>query len=168
MSADEGDARDQYLYGLMLQQGNGILMNKPLAAYYYKLSADQGDARAQFKYGLLLSRGDGTLMNKSLAAQYFKHAADQGNKEAQRRWGFSQAEANMDEIYRPLSNTSFFAIMGEVPDETQEDDAVAELDQRFGFPGEHGLSQLKIAGDAGLMIAELCYHLRYDELTNDL
>jgi hypothetical protein len=49
-----------------------------------------------------------------------------------------------------------------------EEDVVAELYDGFGLPGEHGLSQLKIGGDAGLMIAELCYHLRYDESTNDL
>jgi TPR repeat protein len=67
----------------LLAKGEGIAMNKSLAAHYFKLSADQGFAQAQLHYGLLLLTGEGITMNKSLAAYYFKLSADQGIVQAQ-------------------------------------------------------------------------------------
>jgi TPR repeat protein len=67
----------------MLNNGDGILINKSLAAHYYRLSADQGIAVAQFNYGLMLNNGDGISINKSLAAHYFKLSADQGSAVSQ-------------------------------------------------------------------------------------
>jgi TPR repeat protein len=71
----------------MLHEGDGIPMNKSLAAHYFKLSADQGDPTSQFKYGVMLHEGDGIPMNKSLAAHYFKLSADQGDAAAQFYYG---------------------------------------------------------------------------------
>jgi TPR repeat protein len=88
LSADQGFAQAQLNYGFLLYHGDGILMNKSLAAHYFQLSADQGDAQAQFNYGFLLYHGDGILMNKSLAAHYYKLSADQGDAQAQLNYGF--------------------------------------------------------------------------------
>jgi TPR repeat protein len=63
-------------YGVLLYDGNGISMNKSLAAHHYKLSADQGYAHAQFAYGVSLANGAGISINKSLAAHYYKLSAD--------------------------------------------------------------------------------------------
>jgi TPR repeat protein len=52
-----------YNYGECLAKGDGVDMNKPLAAHYFKLAADQGDARAQSNYGRRLVAGDGVDMN---------------------------------------------------------------------------------------------------------
>jgi TPR repeat protein len=41
----------------MLSKGEGIPMNKSLAAHYFILSADQGHADAQFRSGLMLYMG---------------------------------------------------------------------------------------------------------------
>jgi TPR repeat protein len=71
----------------MLLRGDGIDMDKSLAAHYLKLSADQGDSSAQVAYGLMLYRGDGIDMNKSLAAYYWKLSADQGDSSAQFNFG---------------------------------------------------------------------------------
>jgi TPR repeat protein len=48
MSADQGNATAQLLYGSMLFSGDDIEMNKSLAAHYFKMSADQGNVNAQF------------------------------------------------------------------------------------------------------------------------
>jgi TPR repeat protein len=77
----------QFNYGLMLYTGDGIVMSKSLAAYYFKLSADQGDAQSQSAYGMMLRDGDGIVMNKSLAAYYFKLSADQGDAHSQFAYG---------------------------------------------------------------------------------
>jgi TPR repeat protein len=81
--AEEGDAAAQCNYGFLLCTGNGIAMDKSLAAHYFKLSADQGDASAQFNYAVLLQMGDGIAMDKSLAAHYYKLSADQRHADAQ-------------------------------------------------------------------------------------
>jgi hypothetical protein len=56
-----------------MSRGNGIEMNKSLAAHYFKLSANGGEVQAQFNSGVMLFDSDGIEMNKSLAACYFKH-----------------------------------------------------------------------------------------------
>jgi TPR repeat protein len=78
-SANQGDARAQFCYAVMLDHGEHIPMNQPLAAHYYKFLADHGHAQGQFTYGLMLHRGESIPMNRSLAAHYFKLSADQGN-----------------------------------------------------------------------------------------
>jgi TPR repeat protein len=70
--ADQGDSQAQFSYGSLLFRGEGVSMNKSLAAHYFKLSRDQGDARTQCLYGVLLSTAEGVPMNESLAAHYFK------------------------------------------------------------------------------------------------
>jgi TPR repeat protein len=49
LSADQGDAKAQFAYGLMLAEGDGIAMNKSLAVHYFKLSADHDFSPAQSK-----------------------------------------------------------------------------------------------------------------------
>jgi TPR repeat protein len=56
--ADEGSVVDQFRYGVLLFNGDGIPIDKSLAAHYYKLAADQGLADAQFNYGCSLFNGD--------------------------------------------------------------------------------------------------------------
>jgi TPR repeat protein len=87
LSADQGNPDAQNKHGYLLSLGDGISMNKSLAAYYFKLSADQGHAFAQFNYGNMLRDGNGISMNKSLAAYCFKLSADQGNADAQNNYG---------------------------------------------------------------------------------
>jgi TPR repeat protein len=55
MRAQGGDANAQFHYAVRLADGDGIAMDKLLAAHYYKLSADQGHPDAQFSYGVLLA-----------------------------------------------------------------------------------------------------------------
>jgi TPR repeat protein len=59
-------------------KGEGILINKSPAAYYFKLSADQRDGIGQFSHGVLIAIGQGVPINKSFAAHYFQLSPNQG------------------------------------------------------------------------------------------
>jgi TPR repeat protein len=71
--SEAGDAVAHCTHAIVLEEGDGIAMDKSPAVHYFKLSADQGDAGAQFNYGILLEKGDGTPMNKSHVAHYHKN-----------------------------------------------------------------------------------------------
>jgi TPR repeat protein len=62
----------------MFERGEGISMNKSLAAHYFKFSANQRLAAAHCNYGWMLARGEGISMNTLLAVDYFTLSADQG------------------------------------------------------------------------------------------
>jgi TPR repeat protein len=47
--------------------GDGVAMNKSLAAHDFKLSVEQGNACAQNGHAVCLENGDGVAMNKALA-----------------------------------------------------------------------------------------------------
>jgi hypothetical protein len=87
LSADKGHAIAQFNDAVLLDKGDGIIMNKscrfvrhgrwpyhkkPLAAHDSRLSADQELIVTQLSCGLLLMRGDGIAMNKSLVAHFYK------------------------------------------------------------------------------------------------
>jgi hypothetical protein len=71
----------------MLARGEGISMNKSLAAHYLKLAADQGFANAQWYYGDCLLSGVGTETNFQVGIEYLRCAADQSFVSAQLRCG---------------------------------------------------------------------------------
>jgi TPR repeat protein len=85
LAADQGDNFAQLSYDVMLHQGDGIPVNRTLAAHYLKLSADQDTSEAQYRYGLCLIDGGGVEANQWLEAYYFKLAADQGHLQAGER-----------------------------------------------------------------------------------
>jgi TPR repeat protein len=64
---------------VLIESGDGIPIDKSLAAHYFKLAADQGYAAAQTNYRTLLEDGDGIPIDRSLAAHYYKLAADQSH-----------------------------------------------------------------------------------------
>jgi TPR repeat protein len=101
--SQEGDSQTQFKYAVRLLHGDGIDMNKSLAAHYFKLLADQGDSSAQCNYGLMLLRGDGIDMNKSLAAHYLKLSADQGDSLAQLNYGLMLHRADGIDLNKSLA-----------------------------------------------------------------
>ncbi|MDF1839560.1 MAG: tetratricopeptide repeat protein, partial [Planctomycetota bacterium] len=76
--ANAGDAKAQYLVGLMYDEGQGVPEDRVEAARWYRLSADQGNAAAQSNLGLLYFRGHGVERSKDEAARWFGRAAAQG------------------------------------------------------------------------------------------
>jgi TPR repeat protein len=51
LSADQGNADAQNMYGTHLETGSGVPQNATKATEYYKLSADQGNLLGQYNYG---------------------------------------------------------------------------------------------------------------------
>jgi TPR repeat protein len=87
LSADQGNAAGQGLYGLCLRHGKGISKDLAKAVPFFKLSADQGDACGQYCYGLCLRDGKGLSKDLRSAASYFKLSADQGQADGQWCYG---------------------------------------------------------------------------------
>jgi TPR repeat protein len=59
LSADQGNADGQYVYGISLRDGSGVPIDLPRAAHYFKLAADQGNASAQNDCRIALRGGVG-------------------------------------------------------------------------------------------------------------
>ena len=57
--ADQGDARAQYILGLMYEHARGVPKNHDEARRWYGLAAQQGFADAQFRLGLMHHNGRG-------------------------------------------------------------------------------------------------------------
>jgi TPR repeat protein len=89
LSAGQGNAEAQFQYSCLLRRGDGVDVDRSLAAHYVKLSADQRHAKTQCIYGYLLVTGDGFATDKSLGAQYLKLSVDQGHPGAQYIYGMA-------------------------------------------------------------------------------
>jgi TPR repeat protein len=57
LASDQGNARAQFGYGVLLDDGNGIPFDMSLATHYSKLAADQGHADVRRLYEML-TRGE--------------------------------------------------------------------------------------------------------------
>jgi TPR repeat protein len=82
-SADQGNDKGQYEYGLRLKYGEGVQTSLREAARYFKLSADQGNSKAQRSYGTCLRHGHGFEDSRQ-------------NKESQ-----TQSDRSFTETFRP-------------------------------------------------------------------
>jgi TPR repeat protein len=94
LSADQGNADRQWLYGLCLQDGRGVPIDCASAAHYFKLLADQGNADGQCSYGLCLRDGRGVPIDFAGAAHYSQLSADQGNSGGQCCYGLCLRDGN--------------------------------------------------------------------------
>ena len=83
--ADGGNARAQYLIGLMYGWGDGVLQNYIEAVKWYRLSADQGQADAQTTLGGMYADGKGVIQSYAEANKWYRLSADQGESIAQLR-----------------------------------------------------------------------------------
>jgi hypothetical protein len=95
--AAEGDARAQFLLGLVYYSGRGVSRNHSEAAKWFRQAADQGEANAQFQLGVIFSQGDGVSQNFAEAAKWFRLAADQGDAQAQYNLGMLYAKGQAGE-----------------------------------------------------------------------
>jgi len=81
--AQQGDAKAQWVLGLMYEQGEGVPQDFKEAVRWYRLAADQGNASAQHSLGWLYSHGQGVPQDYKEAVRLYRLAADQGNAGAQ-------------------------------------------------------------------------------------
>ena len=61
--AEQGDARAQFLLGLMYAKGQGVPQDPGEAAKWYRLAAEQGDVQAQYELAWLYATGDGVTQD---------------------------------------------------------------------------------------------------------
>jgi TPR repeat protein len=57
MSADLGESKEMFHYGVALEKGYDGKINLPEAMKYYKMSADFGDSEGMLNYGVALEKG---------------------------------------------------------------------------------------------------------------
>jgi TPR repeat protein len=54
------------VYDILFENGDGIPIDKSLAAHYFKLAADQGHPAAQYMYDLSLANGEDIRLTNHL------------------------------------------------------------------------------------------------------
>ena len=82
MSIEKGNDDAMLNYAIMLNNGDGVPVNKSEAIKYFKMSIEKGNDDAMLNYAIMLNNGDGVPVNKSEAIKYYKMSADKGNKKA--------------------------------------------------------------------------------------
>lgn len=81
--AEAGDARAQFLAGLMHENGNGTAIDLETAARYYRQAALQGHPAAQNNLGLMHFEGRGVDKSIAEARKWLGRSAEQGFDKAQ-------------------------------------------------------------------------------------
>ena len=80
--AEQGDARAQFYFGLLYENGDGVPLDYAKARQWYEKAAVQGDAKAQLYLGLQSSFGQGIPMDLVDAYMWYSLAAGNGNAHA--------------------------------------------------------------------------------------
>ena len=80
--AEQGDARAQFYFGLLYENGDGVPLDYTKARQWSEKAAAQGDAKAQLYLGLQSSFGQGVPMDVVDAYMWYSLAAGNGNAHA--------------------------------------------------------------------------------------
>jgi uncharacterized protein len=80
--AEQGDARAQFLIGLMYALGRGVPQSYSTSAKWYRLAAGQGLATAAYNLGLAYYNGLGVPKDYVTAYMWMNVAATNGNQAA--------------------------------------------------------------------------------------
>jgi uncharacterized protein len=79
----QGDAKAQFLLGLMYYQGKVITQDDTKAVEWFQKAADQGDVKAQAILGSMYEDGKRVTQDDAKALKWFQKAAAQGDAHAQ-------------------------------------------------------------------------------------
>jgi TPR repeat protein len=80
--AEQGDARAQFSFGLLYENGDGVPRDYAKARQWYEKAAAQGDAKAQLYLGMQYSFGQGGPVDLVQAYMWYSLAAGNGNAHA--------------------------------------------------------------------------------------
>jgi uncharacterized protein len=80
--AEQGDARAQFSFGLLYENGDGVPRDYTKARQWYEKAAAQGDAKAQLYLGMQYSFGQGGPVDLVQAYMWYSLAAGNGNAHA--------------------------------------------------------------------------------------
>ena len=86
--ANKGNAKAQYVVGLMYLSGNRVIQDDKEAVRWFTLAAEQGSANAQNNLGLMYSNGQGVEQDYKQAVRWYTRAAEQGVADAQNDLGY--------------------------------------------------------------------------------
>ncbi|MBF0499519.1 MAG: sel1 repeat family protein [Candidatus Riflebacteria bacterium] len=81
--ADRGDAKGQFLLGVLNYQGRGAEQDYAEAAKWYLKAAEQGESDAQRYIGMMYAEGQGVAKDDKEAFKLSRKAADRGESVAQ-------------------------------------------------------------------------------------
>lgn len=83
-AADAGNAKAQYYYGRLLNEGGGnVRRDREQAVSWFTKAANAGEAEAMAALGRALMKGEGTNRNKTEGLRWYEQAAAKGVAEAQ-------------------------------------------------------------------------------------
>lgn len=83
MRPDETDRNVQYQYGLRYETGNGVLIDLPQAAQWYRKAAMRGHVDAMLALGQMHQSGRGLEQDDAQAVDWYRRAAAEGSLPAQ-------------------------------------------------------------------------------------
>jgi uncharacterized protein len=91
--AKQGDARAQFLLGLLYDKGEGVPQDSIQARQWYEKAASQGEVDAQVNLGISYASGEG-VKDYQQALKWFRLAANHGNPMAQTKLGLMYERGN--------------------------------------------------------------------------
>lgn len=89
-AADSGDVESQYVFGLMLINGE-VSKNEEMAFRYIKMAASGGDPDAMYRLFLMYKDGVGVMADQKLAVEYLEKSAFAGVSQGQLALGVMRA-----------------------------------------------------------------------------
>jgi len=95
--AVDGDARAQWILGLLYYGGRGLSQDYNEALMWFRHAAEQDVADAQFHLGVMFYEGRGVPQDNAEAAKWFHRAADLGDAQSQYNLGLLYAKGEAGE-----------------------------------------------------------------------
>lgn len=95
--AKHGDMEAQYYLGHCYMDGEGVIQNNFLAAYWYEKAAEQGHMEAQRNLAICYEQGTGVTYDSDMALFWYKKAAEQGDCKSQLQLGSYYLEGDNKE-----------------------------------------------------------------------
>ncbi len=91
-AAEQGDAVNQNLLGVLYKDGEGVEQNDEEAVAWFRKAAEQGNASAQNNLGWMYDEGRGVPQSDTEAVSWYRKAAEQGEAMGQNNLGGMYAE----------------------------------------------------------------------------
>ena len=76
---EQGDAKAQFWFGIMHDEGNGVLKDKTEAVKWYLLSAKQAYSHAQYNLGYMHKEGEGVLKDYMASHMWYNISSANGH-----------------------------------------------------------------------------------------
>ena len=172
-AAEDGDARSQFLFGVMCQHGRGVPQSDGEALKWFRLAANQGLPEAQFILAVMLQNGRGGECDSAEAARWYRKAADRGHAAAQFALGIlyesgQGVQQNPEQAtvwFRKAADQGHEEAMSKLGIDTDRSTLMARLVLMRDFPDADGLLH-QIIGQCGDTNALVASHRTLARLIN--